>query len=111
MNDVDREDPALAAAQAALAQRLHNLRKQAQWSQRELADRTGLTQTRVSRIERESRDISLNELLGLQRAFELASLEDLLAAPAAPVPTPSARLIAAHPRPQAVEGPGDRTAR
>lgn len=85
-----------AAAHAALASRVQTLRAQSHMTQGQLAERAGLTQSYVSKLERGSHSVGLDTLLGLQRALGLASIEDLFGPAATPAPTPTARIISEH---------------
>jgi transcriptional regulator with XRE-family HTH domain len=52
------------------------------WSQRDLQERSGVSRSRISQIERGvSHSLGLDLLLGLQRAFGLDSIEALLGIP------------------------------
>lgn len=53
------------------------MREQKQWTQEELADRSGLTSVQISRIERGAREIRLTTLLRLIAAFD-AKPDELL---------------------------------
>jgi transcriptional regulator with XRE-family HTH domain len=57
--------------------RVRSMREQKQWTQEELADRSGLTSVQISRIERGAREIRLTTLLRLIAAFD-AKPDDLL---------------------------------
>jgi transcriptional regulator with XRE-family HTH domain len=60
-------------------QHLKTLREARGWSQAQLAERCGLTDSRLSQIESGSNtNVSLYALLGLQRAFGLDTIEALL---------------------------------
>lgn len=57
--------------------RVRSMREQKQWTQEELADRSGLTSVQISRIERGVREIRLTTLLRLIAAFDTKP-DDLL---------------------------------
>ncbi|MDP5276143.1 helix-turn-helix domain-containing protein [Chengkuizengella axinellae] len=60
-----------------LGQRIADLRQKIQLSQEDLAEKVGLTQSLISRIERDSRKISATELPKFATALEV-SIEDIL---------------------------------
>lgn len=82
MDHRDRRDENLAPQAAleilqALGARIVDLRNRLGWTQRVLADRTGLRPARLSKIERSRKVPSLEEVLRLARALSV-SLEDLV---------------------------------
>ena len=66
------------SARALLASNLVSLRAERQWSQEELAFRAGLHRTFVTHVERQSRNIALDNLEKLAVALGVAAHELLV---------------------------------
>jgi transcriptional regulator with XRE-family HTH domain len=66
--------PALSA-RAVLAENLRRLRGECRWSQEELAFEAGLHRTFIAHVERQARNISLDNLEKLARAFGIPTFE------------------------------------
>lgn len=67
-----------ASARAFLAENLRRLRKERHWSQEELAFEAELHRTFVAHVERQVRNISLDNLEKLARAFGVQTFELLV---------------------------------
>jgi transcriptional regulator with XRE-family HTH domain len=65
------DDPAVNRV-PAFGRRLREVRLEREWTQEELADRSGLTSVQVSRIERGVREVRLTTLLRLIAALEVS---------------------------------------
>jgi transcriptional regulator with XRE-family HTH domain len=65
------DDPAVNQV-AVFGRRLREVRLEREWTQEDLADRSGLTSVQVSRIERGVREVRLTTLLRLIAALEVS---------------------------------------
>ncbi|MFM0089306.1 helix-turn-helix transcriptional regulator [Paraburkholderia sediminicola] len=63
--------PVHTSARAMLAANLRRLRRERGWSQEELAGRTELDRSFIAHVEREARNISLDNIEKLADAFEV----------------------------------------
>lgn len=63
------------SARTILAENLRRLRSERHWSQEELAFEAGLHRTFIAHVERQARNISLDNLEKLARAFGIATFE------------------------------------
>jgi transcriptional regulator with XRE-family HTH domain len=75
------DDAALAAARVRLADRMRQLRTEANMSQRQAADLAGMDQKNWSRIEGRRANPRLDSLLRIQFALRLESIESLFGSP------------------------------
>jgi transcriptional regulator with XRE-family HTH domain len=66
-----------SAAHESLGQRIARLRRGRGWTQRKLADETGFRLSAVTKLERDSRTLHLEELTVLAKALEV-SLDSLV---------------------------------
>lgn len=73
-------------AREILARNIRQLRKQRGWSQEILAERSGLHRTYVGDIERLERNVSVDNIEKLAKAFQVA-VKDLFVEDAAVPPT------------------------
>jgi transcriptional regulator with XRE-family HTH domain len=81
---------AIEDAMAALSLRVAHLREQSKMTQDQLAERAGLTQTNLSKLEHGGQHPRIDTLLRLQHAFKLRSIEELFGElPPADAPTGS----------------------
>jgi transcriptional regulator with XRE-family HTH domain len=81
-------ESAVEDATQALSARVAALREQSKMTQEELAERAGLTQTNVSKLERGLQHPRIDTVLRLQHAFGLRSIEELFGElPEAEAPT------------------------
>lgn len=60
---------------AKLATKVRKLRNERQWSQEELADRSGLHRTYISHIENGKREISVETLCKIAKGFDISPSE------------------------------------
>lgn len=63
--------PIRPTARAILAANLRRLRRERGWSQEELAGRTELDRSFIAHVEREARNISLDNIEKLANAFDV----------------------------------------
>lgn len=65
----------VVSARGVLAENLRRLRSEHHWSQEDLAFEAGLHRTFVAHVERQARNISLDNLEKLARAFGVPTFE------------------------------------
>src|SRR5689334_20800224 len=105
-NDRDR----LNKSRATVAARVQQLRKDRRWTQAELSRRLGLSQSRLSEIERGSGSFTAEQFLEVLRLFNVAVTDFLPAkqSPASELQNALARRGAFHLRESAETVPSER---
>lgn len=68
-------DTGKSAANAELGAMVMHARQRLGWSREQLADRSGITETQIERLERNKRDINVTQLFKLAQALDIAPHE------------------------------------